>query len=747
MTTNSSAETRPSPMTLSAGATSPSLIIAVPFYRNEQLVEPFVRSLAACAKEIRDLNAQVVLFNDSPDYAPLAQALENAVRPIENDFAISVRRNATNMGWLKTCNVAMHEADNVGANILLFNSDTIIMPGAIREMVRVSKLDPMIGFVNPRSNNATLATLPVNAPPSQNLAECHERYRFVSQTFPDITYVPTAVGFAVLIGHTILSEFGYFDEAYGGGYNEENDLVMRASRLGYRAVLANHAFVWHQGEASLGATETSNKQLVELANRKILLARYPEYQQLVDWWFHGVEHTAEQLISTIVPRANGKLDVALDFSSFGPFHSGTHKAGLQLLQHSAPLQKKFNLFVLAAKSAYDFHEMGKFGVQWADPHGPEKFAALLRMGQPFDWDSMRRLSQKGAVTGVFMLDTIAIDCGHLYNPANVDRWQHTIDHADFIVYNSDFTAQQFENRFANVRKRASIVSLHSINPQDYTPAVVTTEQEAAASGEIKGLPPGYILVAGNQYPHKAVGDTASRIAKAHPDKQVIALGITKTKFTSQGVPKGTPATLGPQNAALADLPNLRGFRVGELTDAEMTILQDKAAVIVMPSHYEGFGLPVLSALAFKRPIVVRRLPPLLEINQQLGRDPNIHFFNSTSDLVKMLQNLPRWQERSPNARLAGDGERAADDIAEIMARCISKASYGRILERFRAIHALFGASSQLSPAHTNGVDFMAYRVGQFTERALRTVMKAPIIYGGLRLAYRAMNRVMGRNQG
>lgn len=46
---------------------------------------------------------------------------------------------------LKTCNTAMQEADRA-AMIASFSG--LVMPGAIREMVRISRLDPMIGFVN-----------------------------------------------------------------------------------------------------------------------------------------------------------------------------------------------------------------------------------------------------------------------------------------------------------------------------------------------------------------------------------------------------------------------------------------------------------------------------------------------------------------------------------------------------------------------------------------------------------------------
>jgi len=714
-----------------------ALIIAVPFYKNERLVDPMVRSLLASAREICDLKARVILFDDSPDYPALADALARAVKTVGDAFPVTVQRNAVNQGWLKTCNIAMEHANHIGADILLFNSDTIVIPGAISEMFRVSRLDSMIGFVNPRSNNATLATLPKISRPAEDTPTALAQYRVASRTMPSHSYVPTAVGFAILIRHNILSEFGYFDEVYGGGYNEENDLVMRASRCGYRAALANHAYVWHQGSATLAATGDS-MQRKEAPNREILLSRYPEYARIVSGWFHGNEFMAEQLVSALVPGPDGRLTVAFDFSSFGTFHSGTYKAGLQFLKHAAEWKKKFNVVVLCGPEVYKFHGMKATGIPRAEPHGPERYAAIFRVGQPFDWDSVRRMSVKGAVMGTFMLDTIALDCSHLFDPAVFDIWQHVINHSDFIAYNSDFTAQQFKSRFANVERRPNIVTMHSMELDDYAPT------DGPPSGAVKNVPDGCILVVGNQYPHKAVGDAANRIAKAFPERSVMSLGITKARPEQQGAPPGVISPVGPQNSQLEDLPNLTGLTVGELTDEDITFLHRKASVIVMPSHYEGFGMPVLMALILKKPMFARRIPPIEEIHKKTNLDPNIHLFTSMDDLLRQLEKPPVWIDRPDAESLKTDGDRLAGDVLAILERCIASANYARILERLRATNTLFGAAERLSLGATikQGQDAndAAHRLGRIVERIARPAFNFGPFYKAARGAYRIVRR-------
>lgn len=718
-----------------AGVVRPALIIAVPFYKNEHLVDPLVRSLSACAAEIREINACVLLFNDSPDYPALGQALDKAGASIGDAFPAEVRHNQTNIGWLKTCNIAMQEAREAGADVLLFNSDTFIFPGALREMVRVSKLDPMIGFINPRSNNATLATLPSLGLPAEDPATAREAYRIASRTMPAVSYIPTAVGFAMWIRHIVLEEFGYFDEIYGGGYNEENDLVMRAGRCGYRAVMANHAFVLHQGEASLGATDNS-KELKEAPNREILLRRYPEYMPIVNAWFSGPEYMTEQLVSALVPGPDGKLTVGFDFSSFAAFHSGTHKAGMQFLNHAKAWKEKFNVVVLCSEHAYDFHGMAATGVPRREPYGGERYAALFRVGQPFDWDAVRRQYAKGAIVGTFMLDTIAIDCSHLYNPGVFNVWQHVIDYSDFIAYNSVFTAKQFDGRFANVQRRPSVVSMHSVGFEDYQP------DNDDVSDIVRQMPDDCILVVGNHYPHKTVGDAANRIAKAYPDRQVVALGVAKGRTEIQGAGPGEPAPLGPQNTRLEDLPNLNGLLVGKLSDADVTALQRKASVIVMPSYYEGFGMPILTALVLNKPIFARRIPPVQEIHQKLHLDPNLHLYDTTTDLIAQLETPPRWQERPEVVELRHDGDRLAGQILEIVERCISEADYSKILARVRTTQTIADIAARsggggLGVMHATDAESAAYRFGRMTERMVRPIMKIPGVYRSFQLVYRA----------
>lgn len=61
-------------------------------------------------------------------------------------------------------------------------------------------------------------------------------------------------------------------------------------------------------------------------------------------------------------------------------------------------------------------------------------------------------------------------------------------------------------------------------------------------------------------------------------------------------------------------PNEPGLRIlGEVSDDQLAVLYAQAIALVYPSHYEGFGLPVLEAMQAGAAVIVSNDPALLEV--------------------------------------------------------------------------------------------------------------------------------------
>ncbi len=687
------------------------LLIAVPFYKNEELVASLLESLIACAADLAEIDAEVVLFDDSPDYAPLQAALEEMLPRAGAAFKCRLVRNEVNLGFAKTMNGAIAEAVERRLDLLLLNSDTIVHPGAFPEMLRVASLDPMIGFVNPRSDNATLATLPIahRAHPAAARDFDAAPYAALAARLPEMSYVPTAVGFCMLIRWHILAEFGGLDPIFGAGYNEENDLVMRAGRCGYRAALANHAFVRHLGEVSFNIAEIS-KAVLEPVNRAILDARYPEYAVVTAAHFAAPETRAEWLLGTLTPDAAGRLDLAFDFSSFGPRANGTFKAGRQLLKSAAEdWHDRFNVFVLCSQEAYDFHN----------------YAEIFREGQPFDWHAIERMVFKGAVIGSHMLDTISLDCTQLTSPELYNIWQFALQYGDFFVTPSEQSMRQIELRFQIPKRVTRMASYLSLDLGDYRHGVFDAGAAAPQPGR------GVLLVIGNHFPHKCLVPTANALAGAFPKRKVIALGQSKP---------GTGPAYNPFSLpALSNAGNLVGIGVGHLTDAQIGAFYAQADVVIFPSHYEGFGIPLLEALAAKRPVFVRPLPVFKELWESHGRNPNIHFYETTDDLVHCLRALPRWQVPMDAPPDEGGG-RSAREIRALLEAALLKADYRTIAERLRALQPYTAPAARSGLIPLSAAESAARYFGERAELLARRLFRPQWVYVFCRTAYRGLIR-------
>jgi GT2 family glycosyltransferase len=714
--------------TVSGGTMATShVLIAVPFYKNERLVSLVIDSLVRCAADLAAIGGEVVLYSDSPDYPALQEALDAALPRAAAAFSCRVVVNRENLGFVRTMNLAVAEAVARRCDLLLLNSDTEVEPGAFTEMVRVLRLDHMIGFVNPRSDNATIATLPLRYIPADRAAAL-AAYKALATKLPPVSYAPTSVGFCMLISWRVLAEFGGFDTIYGKGYNEENDLVMRAGRCGFRAVLANHAFVWHQGEESFSSA-TVDRSVLEPANRAILDQRYPEYANHTLAFYDAPETLAERLMATLLPDAEGKLDVAFDFSSFRAAHNGTFVAGRQLLAAAAKAWGgAFRLHVICTPQAYSFHNYAALGIPRAHPHGNMRFAAIFRVGQPYDWNVVERMVVNGAVLGVYMLDTISIDCPQLTSQYLYNMWQITLDHVDLLVTQSHQTQGQFLARFVMPADTVKLVSLHSLDLNDYILPV------AAGAGGAKESARPRILVLGNHFHHKFLARTANALAAAFPDRDIVALGQPSPKPDEAPDPVAVPA--------LDPVANIIGIAVGDLSDAAMGMHYAASSVVVFPSHAEGFGFPVLNALASKRPIVVRRLPVFEEVWQALGRTPNIYFYDTTAELIELLREAPRWMEWTPPA---GNGtDRSACEIKTALDRAIRDADYQKIVRRIRAVQMTSGFMGNTggNPDDTEAAqvaEFVAARI----QRALARLLAIKPVYFTSRIAYRTA-RLMRR---
>lgn len=249
--------------------------IIVPVYNDWESLR---RNILSLKKYYTNNNRVEVYFVN--DCGPQANVIEkNIIKAINGIKNFHYSRNEQNLGFIKSCNNAVFNiVKNKKSDILLLNSDTVVTKDFAEEMARILYSQDDFCAVNPRSNNATVWSVPTDSSLMNKPRKSYRMWKKLKKQIPEKYTSPTAHGFCMLIRKDVINKIGLFDEVYGLGYGEENDFTMRARQHGWKCAVANHAFVFHEGSKSFGDERRST---LVAKNSKILLKRYPEYNDLI----------------------------------------------------------------------------------------------------------------------------------------------------------------------------------------------------------------------------------------------------------------------------------------------------------------------------------------------------------------------------------------------------------------------------------------------------------------------------------
>ena len=185
-------------------------------------------------------------------------------------------RRELNMGYPANCNAAFAEAGD--ADVVLLDSDTVVTPGWLQQLVRCAASDPRIATITPWSNNAELTSFPRPGEPNPAPEHPDTLAEAAAMTAPAWPELPAAGGFCMYVRRAALRQLGGFDAAtFGIGGGEQDDFSLRAAAMGWRNVLCDTAYVVHHGGASFGAIGLPAGG----DNLARLLARWPTYHEQV----------------------------------------------------------------------------------------------------------------------------------------------------------------------------------------------------------------------------------------------------------------------------------------------------------------------------------------------------------------------------------------------------------------------------------------------------------------------------------
>jgi glycosyltransferase involved in cell wall biosynthesis len=178
---------------------------------------------------------------------------------------------------------------------------------------------------------------------------------------------------------------------------------------------------------------------------------------------------------------------------------------------------------------------------------------------------------------------------------------------------------------------------------------------------IRGLPERYLLYVGNRHLHKNVDlllRAFAEIGATQPDLHLVLAGAYLPAETAR-----------LQELGIAD----RTTRL-RVSDRQLPWLYRRAEAFVFPSRYEGFGLPVLEAMAAGCPVAISDAPALLE----LAADVALVF--DPDDLDAIVSQIERLtSDRALADDLREKGRRRAEELTWRHTAELTAAAYGQAL--------------------------------------------------------------------
>lgn len=461
--------------------------------------------------------------------------------------------------------------------------------------------DPLIGFAVPRvcgSRGDGLAI--IDAGGDRAIADLPRR---LLAEVPATYLVADAPARCVLIKPQVVANFSGLDTRFRSAAGALWHYMGRVRRCGFRTVLCNRAVV--------GAREGTAACVIALhelpeADRVLLRELLPEVERAQQEFGTRQPALAETRLARALPEFyDSRPSLLLDLRNIGRDTNGTAIAALGIAGGLHALADEWEVAVLARGEACVAHRLEDRLPRWQvyTSIPDRQFTAALRLSQPWHVQEMIELHGLAAYNLYLFLDTISWDVAYAA-PRHLDAtWHFMADHADGLVFISEFTRDRFRRRFSSARTTPTLVSHLSFSPADY----IDPQIRAESGGE------GPLFIVGNAYHHKDVAETLGLLAAAFPYEPIVALG-----------PVPAPTS------------RVTVLESGSVTDAELHRLYAGARAVVFPSFYEGFGFPIVTALAYGRTLLARRSALLEELAVRLAPGGRLAAYDRRDELVEFV---------------------------------------------------------------------------------------------------------------
>jgi O-antigen biosynthesis protein len=221
-----------------------SLVIGVPVRNQMDVVQRCLSALLA----YRPKGSQIVIVDDySDDHC--RRYLETFA---ERTPGIRLLRNRQQRGFPFSCNEIIQQTSQ---DVICFlNSDALVSPNWAEHVLQVMSLDASFAMAGPSTSfthtqQSLLGLRELRK--LQDIESVREIAQLVFECYRgQYQIVPKLGGFCLFLKREVVKKIGGFDERFGLGCGEEDDLIARGREANFQAVWVKYSYVHHVGHCS-----------------------------------------------------------------------------------------------------------------------------------------------------------------------------------------------------------------------------------------------------------------------------------------------------------------------------------------------------------------------------------------------------------------------------------------------------------------------------------------------------------------
>ncbi len=411
----------------------------------------------------------------------------------------------------------------------------------------------------------------------------------------------------------------------------------------------------------------------------------------------------------LINRAFSKktYDIGIEFSSLIPVFHGTSEYAMSILDSMVKsFQAQKASFQIIADSAIvkKFH-LEKHQDYLIDPKTSEGnfYKVLFIPQQIFSLAVLEKINRICLKYIFTMHDAIALRCRYIGESLGIDIPSSlAYEYSDNVLSVSKSSAIDVESYF----KERMIIK--KVAPVLNTKEMASSDFEASSDYSIEDKE--YILVMGNGFKHKAIEKTLNELSGSDLKIVVIADEIILGKYGDR-------------------------FKIlvsGQLSNRFMDKLYQNSSLILFPSLYEGFGLPVIASLQLGKRILVYNSSVNRELKKEFDKNNLVHLFDSFSGLtpkIKEVMNLPQKKDKlfAVERKWKDVGEETAKILVNHLRTPVNFNLLNARIARMREVKRIQSSVHFLNLSHIKSI--LKFILSILVGRIKRIFGKMPYIFG------------------